>query len=94
MKMKEPEQTIVESSGQINLSPRILELAEMHSGDKLAIVTVAPGIIQLRKIPAALELDAAEVKQRVRQALVNSGYTSREQIVRLLRDIRQEMTKK
>ena len=85
------EQTTVQEGGRLDLSSRILELAGVHAGDSLVVLTVAPGIIQLRKVQPFPDLNVAEIKQRLRQALIEVGYNNRDKVVRMLREIRQEM---
>lgn len=91
MIVNEEQQITIETDGHINLSTRVLDLAGVHAGDQLAVYSVAPGIIQLRKVAPLIDLDVNAIKQRLRAALIASGYESREKIVRMLREIRQEM---
>jgi hypothetical protein len=88
------EQVTIENSGNLNLSFRILESAGLHAGDHLVAQSVAPGIIQLRRIEPGSVQNTAEIKQRLRQALIAAGYTNRDQVVKMLREIRREMVQR
>ena len=93
MIVNEQQQITIETDGRINLSTRVLDLAGIHAGDKLAVFTIAPGIIQLRKIEPLPEQDVTEIRERLRRVLIEAGYTQPEQVVKMLREIRQEMAK-
>lgn len=89
------EQTLFEVSagGSLNLSPEQLQQAGLVPGDQVVISAPAPGHLYLHKIdplyPASLSREA--LSQLMREAFEQSGYQTREQIVQLVREIRQEM---
>ncbi len=91
MVMQTAEKIKVESGGRISLSSYVLEMAGVHDGDSLVMETLAPGIIQLRKLPVASDQDAAAIRKQLRQALIDAGYKNREDVIRLVREIRQEI---
>jgi len=71
----------------------ILEQAGFTPGDRLVLSITAPGHIHLHKTDVALvgEALSRKLRQLIQQSFHQSGYYSREQIVALVREVRQEL---
>ena len=79
--------------GHLNIPAEQLQQAGFTIGDQLVISALAPGHLYLHKFdPTQVELLSREdLSQLMKQAFSESGYSTREQIVNLVREVRKEM---
>jgi hypothetical protein len=79
--------------GHLDLSVEQLQRAGFAPGDRLVISVPAAGHLYLHKIdPSQTKPLAREVlSQLLRDAFEKSGYDTREKVIDLVREVRQEM---
>ncbi len=88
------ESTLLKISARgLKLSIDQLQQAGLAPGDRLAIFAPAPGHLYLHKVDPlyATPLSHEALSQLMREAFEESGYKTRDQIVHLVREVRQEM---
>ncbi|MBE7473780.1 MAG: hypothetical protein DPW09_41050 [Anaerolineae bacterium] len=85
----------VSSRGYLKLTADQLQQAGLAPGDRLVVSAPAPGHLYLHKLDPlyAAPLSPKALSQLMREAFEQSGYKTREQIVNLVREVRQEMAK-
>jgi hypothetical protein len=78
--------------GHLNFSIEQLQQAGLAPGDHLLISAPAPGHLYLHKVDLSAEPLSREALSRlVRDAFEQSGYGTREEVISLVREVRQEM---
>ena len=79
--------------GRLTIPAEQLQQAGFTVGDQLVISAPAPGHLYLHKFDPMQDelLSREELSQLMKQAFRESGYTTREQIVGLVREVRKEM---
>jgi hypothetical protein len=83
----------VSSRGYLKLSAKQLQQAGLAPGDQLVVSAPAPGHLYLHKLDPiyTAPLSREALSQLMQDAFEQSGYKTREQIVSLVREVRQEM---
>ncbi len=83
----------ISSRGYLKLTTDQLQQAGLVPGDRLIVSAPAPGHLYLHKIDPlyAAPLSSKALSQLMQEAFGQSGYKTREQIVNLVREVRQEM---
>jgi trehalose-6-phosphate synthase len=87
------EQAVLEEDGKVSLSPQVMDSAGLQAGDTLIVSLVAPGVIQLRKAQLLDRLSSEEIRRRLREALIKSGYDTKEKVLQMVREIKREMAR-
>ncbi len=87
------EQAILQvgAGGQLALRGTLLALAGLHDGDRVVVSSPRPGVVYLRKVNGQEPPSRAQLSAMMREAFQNSGYTSREQVLTLVREAKQEL---
>jgi hypothetical protein len=95
VQMSDTESILLEisSRGYLKLPAEQLQQAGLAPGDHLIISAPAPGHLYLHKIDPlyAAPLSREALSQLMYEAFEQSGYKSREQIINLVREVRQDM---
>ena len=92
--MKLPEQPIavqVSESGDLTVSREQTAALGLWEGQRLLLLPYQPNQFLLLKIDLPDELSPEQVGQMMRQTFQQSGYSSRDQIIHLVREVKQEM---
>jgi tRNA G26 N,N-dimethylase Trm1 len=92
---EEPTLLEISARGSLKLSAEQLQQAGLVPGDQLVISAPAPGHLYLHRIDPLYTgpLSHEALSQLMHEAFEQSGYKTREQIVNLVREVRQEMAK-
>jgi antitoxin component of MazEF toxin-antitoxin module len=80
----------VDASGQLALPQWLLSPADLHEGDQVLVLLPGPGLIYLCKVDASEQLSREELSELMRTAFESSGYTTRGQVLTLVREARCE----
>jgi len=80
----------VDASGQLALPQGLLSPADLHEGDQVLVLLPRPGLVYLRKVDAPEPLSREELSALMRTAFESSGYTTREQVLTLVREAKCE----
>jgi hypothetical protein len=88
-----PEPTIVQvdKQGKLVLSNTVLSLADLREGDELLILSPGPGQLCLYRTNAPEPLSREELGALMRETFQDSGYTTREHVLNLVRETKQEL---
>ena len=81
----------VSENGDLTVSREQTAALGLMEGQRLLLLPYLPNQFLLLKIDVPDELSAEQVGQMMHQAFQQSGYTSRDQIIRLVREVKQEM---
>lgn len=83
----------ISSRGYLKLTADQLQQAGLVPGDRIVVSAPAPGHLYLHKLDPlyAAPLSPKALSQLMQEAFGQSGYKTREQIVNLVREVRQEM---
>lgn len=88
----EPTLLEVLPDGHLSLSIEQLQQADLAPGDHLLISTPAPGHLYLHKIDLRAEpLPREALSQLRRDAFAQNSYDTRDKVLKLIREVRQEM---
>jgi hypothetical protein len=87
----EPTIVQVDAKGQLSLTETLLSLAGLHDGDRVLVFPLGPGLIYLRKVNEQEPLSREELSALMRTAFEGSGYTTRAQVLALVRETRREL---
>ncbi len=82
----------VDASGQLALPQGLLSPADLHEGDQVLVLLPRPGLVYLRKVAAPEPLSREELSTLMRTAFESSGYTTREQVLTLVREAKREQS--
>ncbi len=87
------ERTILQvgADGQLALRGTLLSPAGLHDGDRVLVLSPRPGLIYLHKVNGQEPLPREELSALMRDAFTSSGYTSREQVLALVREAKCEL---
>ncbi len=89
--MAEPVVLQVESDGGLALPRPLLSPAGLHEGDRVLVFPLRSGLLYLYKIDAPEPLSREKLSALMRDAFESSGYTTREQVLTLVRETRREL---
>ncbi|MEM7028463.1 MAG: hypothetical protein AAF629_02635 [Chloroflexota bacterium] len=84
---------IVQTDGQLCLTAEDLGRAGFVPGDRLMVSSTATGQLFLRKVDAenSPSISRMELNQLLKEAFGEIQYKQREQVINLIREVRQEM---
>lgn len=83
---------VVSDSGNIFLPEQVRQQAGIEPGDELLLVWSPPDTLMVRKVPDLAADDEAFAREMrtFRQALRAAGYETREDIIKLVRQVKTE----
>jgi hypothetical protein len=84
------EHVIVHDDGSISLSEQLRHLAGIDAGDELLIRWLPPDEIIMRKRNVVTETEFEQAMSEFAQQLRDSGYDSKDKIVKLIREVKLE----
>ena len=76
---------------RLALTETLLSSADLHEGDRVLVLPLEPGLIYLRKVDVPEPLSRRELSALIRTAFDRSGYTTREQVLALVREAKREL---
>ena len=82
----------VSENGDLTVSREQTAALGLRKGERLLLLPIQPNQFLLLKIDVPDEISPEQVGHIMRQAFQQTGYTSRDQIIRLVRDVKQEMS--
>ncbi len=87
----QPMLTEIEPGGRLVLSQVFLSSAGLREGDHVILFPINPGQLYLYKVAAPRPLSPDELRALIRDTFARSGYTTREQVLSLVREAKQEL---
>jgi len=87
----EPHVVQVDSSGRLALTQMLLSPVGLHEGDQVLVFPLRPGLVYLRKVDTPKPLSREELSVLMHTAFESSGYTTREQVLTLVRETKREL---
>jgi hypothetical protein len=88
----EPSVTQVDAEGKLTLTQSLLSPFGLHRGDQVLVLSPRPGLICLHKTDAPEPPSREELSQLLRAAFEDAGYTTREQILTLVREAKRDLS--
>jgi len=81
----------IKAGGQLALNPDLLSSADLTEGDYVFVLPLKPGVIYLHKVASPDPLSREDLSALMRTAFEQSGYTTREQVLTLVRESKNEL---
>ena len=81
----------VSENGDLTVSREQTAALGLREGEHLLLLPIQPNQFLLLKIDVPDEVSVEQVGQMMRQAFHQAGYTNRDQIIRLVREVKQEL---
>jgi hypothetical protein len=81
----------VSDNGDLTISRAQVAALGLREGERLLLIPVQPDQFLLLKIDVPDEISVEQVGQMMRHAFHQTGYTSRDQIIHLVREVKQDM---
>jgi len=87
----EPYVVQVDPGGRLALTQVLLSSAGLHGGDRVLVFPLRPGLVYLRKVNTPKPLSREDLSALMRTAFESSGYTTREQVLTMVRETKREL---
>ena len=87
----EPYVVQVDPGGRLALTQVLLSSAGLHEGDQVLVFPLRPGLVYLRKVNTPKPLSREDLSALMRTAFEGSGYTTREQVLTMVRETKREL---
>lgn len=86
-----PQVVQIGANGRLTLDRSTLHAAGLHEGEHVLLLTSNSGALYLHKITAPPTISREELSRIMRLAFEEEGYTNREKVLSLLREVREEL---
>lgn len=80
----------IDPQGELTLPQSLLAAAGLHAGDQVLVLPLEAGRLYLRRLDGPAPVSREELGRLMRAAFAQAGYTSREEVLDLVRATRRE----
>ena len=80
----------VDVEGHLALTEQFLSNTGLQKGDQVLMLPVGDGLFYMYKLDRADALSTETLRQLMRTAFAQSGYTTREQVLDLIKSVKEE----